>query len=80
MVEIPNREEFEPCLRLRLGAMDEFVGSGEFVVKTAWDLIDHHGGVADDIVTTFSANFLFGGKISCHSDNSTPCALSETIG
>ena len=50
MVEITNREEFEPHLRLRLGAIDKFIGCGEFAAKTAWDLTDHHGRVADGIV------------------------------
>ena len=68
MVEIPNREEFEPHLRLRLGAMDKFLESGEFAAKMAWDLIDCHGGVADGIVQKLSINLLFSHKSSCHGD------------
>ena len=78
MVEIPNREEFEPCLRSRRGAMDKFIGSGEILVKMAWDLIDRHGGVVDGIVPEFSANLLFSDKSSCHCDNGTPFALGKT--
>ena len=80
MVKITNREEFEPCPRLRLGAMNEFIGSGRFVAKTAWDLIDHHGGVADGIVTKLPANLLFSDKSSCHGDNGMPYALNNDVG
>ena len=59
MVEVADGEEFEPCFSLRLGAMDEFIGRGEFAAKTAWDLINHHGGVADGIVPKFSSNLFF---------------------
>ena len=80
MAEIPNKEEFKPRLRLRLGAMEDFVGSGEFAAKTAWDLICHHGGVADGIIPKFSANLLFSDKISCHGDNGMPYVLNKTVG
>ena len=57
MVEVADGEEFKPCFRSRLGAMDEFIGRGKFAAKTAWDLIDHHGGVGDGIVPKFPSNF-----------------------
>ena len=57
MVEVANGEKFEPCFSLRLDAMEKFIGCGECAAKTAWDFIDHHGGVADGIVPKFSSNF-----------------------
>ena len=57
MVEVADGEEFEPCFSLKFGAMYKFIGCSEFAAKTAWDLIDHHGGVADGIVPKFSSNF-----------------------
>ena len=35
MVEVADGEEFKPCFGLRFGAMDEFIGRGEFAAKTA---------------------------------------------
>ena len=80
MVAIPNREELEPRISLRLGAMEKFVGSGKFAAKTAWYLIDHHGRVANDIVPKIPANLLLSDKSSCYGDAGTPCVLGKTVG
>ena len=80
IVEITTEKILKKRLRLRRGAMDKFVGSGKFVAKTTWDLIDHHDRVADGIVPKLPVNFLFSDKSSCHGDNGTSYALGETFG
>ena len=79
MVEVADGEKFEPCFSLRLGAMDEFIRCGEFAAKTAWDLINHHGGVADGIVPKFSSNLFFRDESSSHGDDGTPDGLSSHV-
>ena len=80
MVEVSKGEEFEPRFGLRFGTMDKFVGSSELAAEMIRDLIDHHGRVADGVVPEFSANLLFGDKVSGHGDDCPPCSFGETVG